>query len=81
LKKRTKKLLSVSGGTEFTCLGSVLAQAALSQPPGCTTRCVDAGCTASIAAGRIGRGTRSPPQLGQMPCSTVAAQAAQNVHS
>jgi len=45
------------------------------------TRPVEAGCFASIAGGRIGRDAKLPPQLGQAPRSTLAAQAAQNVHS
>jgi hypothetical protein len=45
------------------------------------TRTVEAGCLASIQAGRIGRGAKPPPQLGQTPAKTVSAQSAQNVHS
>jgi hypothetical protein len=44
-------------------------------------RLVEAGWRANIAAGRMGRATRLPPQLGQTPLRTVSAQAAQNVHS
>jgi hypothetical protein len=42
---------------------------------------VDAGYFASMAAGRIGRREKSPPQFGQTPPKTVSAQFAQNVHS
>jgi len=45
------------------------------------TRFVDAGYLASIAAGRIGRAEKLPPQLGQLPRSTVSAQSVQKVHS
>jgi hypothetical protein len=34
-----------------------------------------------LSAGRIGRGTRLPPQFGQRPESFVSAQSLQNVHS
>ena len=44
-------------------------------------RTVEAGCFASIAAGRIGLGTRLPPQFGQLPCSVSASQLVQKVHS
>ena len=40
-----------------------------------------AGKAASLAAGRTGRGTSSPEQLGQIPVSLVVAQVWQNVHS
>src|ERR1700690_1679591 len=56
-------------------------QAAVAQPPGFTLRAVPAGNLASFSAGRTGRRTSSPPQLGQRPCSTVSAQCRQNVHS
>ncbi|BAN28213.1 hypothetical protein BRPE64_ECDS00550 (plasmid) [Caballeronia insecticola] len=45
------------------------------------TRSTEAGCLASIASGRIGRATKSPPQFGQIPFSTLSAQSEQNVHS
>ena len=45
------------------------------------TRSVDAGKRASAAGGRIGRGTKFPPQLGQVPCSRSSTQGAQKVHS
>src|SRR5712664_2035968 len=51
------------------------------QPAGLCTRVAEAGNFASLSAGRRGRGTNSPPQLGQRPWSTVSAQARQNVHS
>ncbi|RJF80520.1 TetR/AcrR family transcriptional regulator [Oleomonas cavernae] len=44
-------------------------------------RSVEAGWRASIAAGRIGRATRLPAQLGQVPWKTPSAQSAQKVHS
>jgi len=44
-------------------------------------RSVDAGELASLLAGRRGRGSNSPPQLGQVPPGSAAAQVAQNVHS
>lgn len=50
-------------------------------PPGFTTRVVDAGYFAISRAGRIGRATKFPPQLGQTPFSVPSAQAAQKVHS
>jgi hypothetical protein len=51
------------------------------QPAGLNTRRVDGGLLASGAAGRIGRGTKLPPQLGQTPCSLLSTQSRQNVHS
>jgi hypothetical protein len=45
------------------------------------TRSVDAGYFASIAAGRIGRGEKLPPQFGQRPFSRVSTQSRQKVHS
>jgi hypothetical protein len=53
----------------------------LRQPSDRKTRCSDAGYRASFEAGRIGRGTRLPPQFGQMPPSTVSAHLRQKVHS
>jgi hypothetical protein len=53
----------------------------LAQPAGLYTRSLDAGYLASFPAGRRGRETSSPPQLGHLPPSTPSAQAAQNVHS
>jgi hypothetical protein len=51
------------------------------QPCGLKTRRGDGGLFASEAAGRIGRGTKFPPQLGQTPCSLLSTQSLQNVHS
>jgi hypothetical protein len=42
---------------------------------------LDGGLLASLLAGRRGRGSNSPPQLGQMPPSAPSAHAAQKVHS
>jgi hypothetical protein len=53
----------------------------LRQPSDRKTRCPDAGYRASFEAGRIGRGTRLPPQFGQMPRSVVSAHLRQKVHS
>ena len=57
--------------------------AALPHPAcGFVTRSVEAGYFASIAGGRTGRRTSSPPQLGQRPPGRrLAAQSAQKVHS
>jgi hypothetical protein len=44
-------------------------------------RTVDAGFFVSIDGGRIGRGTRLPPQLGQRPPNLLSTQSRQNVHS
>src|SRR4051812_24429864 len=41
----------------------------------------DAGNLASFCAGRMGRGQKPPPQLGQTFDSTVSTQLRQNVHS
>jgi hypothetical protein len=46
-----------------------------------TTRWVDAGDFSSLLAGRTGRLTSSPAQLGQIPCSLCSLQSWQNVHS
>src|SRR5262245_15609545 len=53
----------------------------VAQPPSFTTRRVDAGCLASFSAGRTGRRTSSPPQLGQRPPNTPSAHPRQKVHS
>jgi hypothetical protein len=45
------------------------------------TRVVDAGYFASLAAGRGGRGSNAPPQLGHVPASLWLAQSLQKVHS
>jgi hypothetical protein len=51
------------------------------QPSGLNTRRFDGGLFASFEAGRIGRGTKLPPQFGQRPPSLLSAQSRQNVHS
>jgi len=51
------------------------------QPSGFNTRRVEAGSFSNLAAGRMGRGTRLPPQLGQTPFNFVSTQSAQKVHS
>jgi hypothetical protein len=35
----------------------------------------------NLSAGRTGRRTSSPPQLGQVPCKRLSVHSAQNVHS
>ena len=51
------------------------------------TRLSDGACFSThtpgrrSVAGRIGRGTKPPPQFGQTLCSLLSAQSAQNVHS
>lgn len=60
---------------------SAARYADLLQPAGLSTRLVDAGSLASIAAGRRGLTTSSPPQFGHCPPSTPSAHATQNVHS
>lgn len=44
-------------------------------------RRVEGGFLSSFAAGRIGRGTRFPPQFGQTPPSLFSTQSRQKVHS
>jgi hypothetical protein len=44
-------------------------------------RRLDGGFLWSFPAGRIGRGAKFPPQLGQTPPSLVSTQSRQNVHS
>jgi DNA-binding beta-propeller fold protein YncE len=46
-----------------------------------STRVVEGGYFASFSAGRIGRGAKLPPQLGQRPASFPSTQSRQNVHS
>jgi len=46
-----------------------------------TIRVVAAGFAASSAAGRIGRATRPPPQLGQSHRNRCSAHSRQKVHS
>jgi hypothetical protein len=58
-----------------------LHAARVPQSPSFKTRSVEAGWRANIAAGRIGRGAKLPPQLGQVPFKTPSAQSMQNVHS
>jgi hypothetical protein len=55
--------------------------AALLQPSGLKTRSVDGGDFASLAAGRLGRATNSPPQFGQCPFNWLSAHEEQKVHS
>ena len=50
-------------------------------PSGLNLRTIEAGQSVSFSAGRIGRGTRFPPQFGQLPWSWVSAQSRQKVHS
>jgi hypothetical protein len=50
-------------------------------PSGFSTRRVAAGWRSNRSAGRIGRRTSSPVQLGQRPPSTLSAHSRQNVHS
>jgi hypothetical protein len=50
-------------------------------PSGRTTLSVEAGYFASFSAGRRGRATSSPPQLGQRFMSVVSAHWAHKVHS
>jgi len=64
--------------TARLCLAVLLYAA---QPSGLRTRSVLGGYFLSIAKGRTGRFTNSPPQLGQMPWSFASAQSAQKVHS
>jgi hypothetical protein len=45
------------------------------------TRSWEGGFFAIFSAGRRGRETSSPPQLGHFPASTSRAQDRQNVHS
>jgi hypothetical protein len=45
------------------------------------TRVVEAGNRASAGAGRIGRGTRLPPQFGQRAANRDSTHSRQNVHS
>jgi len=51
------------------------------QPPAFTTRCIEAGYCPSSDAGRMGRGEKLPPQLGQRSAKTPEAHDRQNVHS
>lgn len=51
------------------------------QPGVFTTRVVDAGNLANFEAGRLGRASSSPPQLGHWSASVLAAHDTQKVHS
>lgn len=53
----------------------------MSQPLVLWIRVLDAGYFTNLLAGRCGRDTKSPPQLGQMPPSFESTHLAQNVHS
>ena len=50
-------------------------------PAGLHTRTDDGGYASSFDAGRRGRGSSSPPQVGDLPFRRRSAQVAQNVHS
>jgi len=56
-------------------------QAVVSQPPAVTTLVLEAGYFANLSAGRRGRATNSPPQLGHLPLRVASAHVAQKVHS
>jgi len=60
---------------------NVEAIARHAQSSGRNLRSVEAGCLASIAAGRMGRGTRLPWQFGQVMPSLFSAQSRHQVHS
>ena len=51
------------------------------QPVGLWTGLVEGGLRSSLLAGRRGRYTKSPPQLGQISLSLSVAQVVQKVHS
>ena len=53
----------------------------VAQLVGLWTRLVEGGLRSSLLAGRRGRCTKSPPQLGQISLSLSVAQAVQKVHS
>jgi hypothetical protein len=44
-------------------------------------RSLDAGYWRKASVGRTGRRVNSPPQFGHFPCTRLAAQSVQNVHS
>ena len=46
-----------------------------------TTRLLDGGYFSSLFEGRIGRGSKLPPQFGQIPERTPPTQSLQKVHS
>ena len=71
-----------------TATWPLTATAALANPchsrcpqSGLNTRLVEGGLFANLFTGRRGLATSSPPQFGHFPCSTLATQSAQNVHS
>jgi hypothetical protein len=68
-------------GADVAAKTPAQAARAGAQPPALTLRSRDAGYFTNFSAGRTGRRTNSPPQLGQRPPSTVSAQLRQNVHS
>lgn len=81
-----------NGGPVSTDLDALIPSAAstgrhsydAAGPLGLITRVVEAGRSASTAAGRIGRGTTLPPQFGHTPASGLSGpsiQAAHQVHS
>jgi hypothetical protein len=51
------------------------------QSCGLNTRLFDGGLVESLDAGRIGRGTKLPPQFGQRPPSRFSTHSRQKVHS
>gem|GEM_PF-984153 len=55
--------------------------AVAAQPSGLKTRVVEPGNFSSLAAGRDGRGSNSPPQFGHVPARRPLAHSLQNVHS
>lgn len=65
----------------MTASARTTSQAALGQPPPLRTLFVEGGLAASFDAGRRGRATSSPPQLGHLPANTSVAHDAQKVHS
>jgi hypothetical protein len=48
---------------------------------GLNMRVIEGGFFTSLETGRIGRGAKFPPQLGQTPRSLLSTQSRQNVHS
>src|SRR5262245_38249682 len=79
---RTSVRMSNSGGGRHDSrprIQSARVDHAATQPPAFTLRVVEAGFFASLSAGRTGRRTSSPPQLGQRPPRTASAQERQKV--
>jgi hypothetical protein len=68
---------TVRDKTDASEIGSTVAE----HPCGLKTRWLDGGLFASFEFGRLGRTTRSPPQLGQRFPNMFSAQARQKVHS